>query len=188
MKLTFTDTEKKKSGFSGLRRLGTVMSRRKTDPKPPPVAPSPEKKSRRRNPLRRGSSSRNSMYQLESPGASMTELADTSSSRQTPAPGSLHDRSVSGQPGSIETNGIAQEEPSESNPTMRNGAPPQGETYERKPRPPSTIHEEVRHTRECNVNFEAYKSIGRAPSDYHEHVFGSRRHHPRATRSCRYRR
>src|SRR6187551_1692895 len=72
----------KKSSFGGLKRLGTVMSRRK-ESKQPESMPSPQKRGKPiRNPLRRGSSARD-MHQIPSPSASMTELADTSA-RQAP--------------------------------------------------------------------------------------------------------
>jgi len=64
-------------------RLGTVMGRRKQDPKSVERTPSPEKRSRpSRNPLRRGSSK--NMQQIPSPNASMTELPTTSPRRQPP--------------------------------------------------------------------------------------------------------
>ena len=62
------------NSIGGLKRLGTVISRRKQDPNPPPRMPSPEKRSKSsRNPLKRGPSSRN-MQQIPSPNASTSEL------------------------------------------------------------------------------------------------------------------
>ena len=72
--------EHRKGPLGGLRRLGTVMSRRKVDPNSIERTPSPEKRSRSsRNPLRRGSS--RNMQQIPSPDASTTELP-TSPPRQ----------------------------------------------------------------------------------------------------------
>ncbi|MCJ1479761.1 hypothetical protein MMC13_008447 [Lambiella insularis] len=78
--------EKSRKGpMDGLRRLGTVMARRKTDPKPAEQSPSPEKRTRpSRNPLRRGPSSRN-MQQIPSPDASTTELPTSPSRQQSSA-------------------------------------------------------------------------------------------------------
>ena len=87
-----TPAEKpKKSGFGGLKRLGTVRFGRNKDKdkenKSPEQVMTPEKKSRMsRNPLRRGNSSSRDMHQIPSPNASMTELADTSSRQETPTP------------------------------------------------------------------------------------------------------
>ena len=62
------------SSIGGLKRLGTVISRRKQDTNPPPPMPSPDKRSKSsRNPLKRGPSSRN-MQQIPSPNASTSEL------------------------------------------------------------------------------------------------------------------
>ncbi|MCJ1288197.1 hypothetical protein MMC26_007552 [Xylographa opegraphella] len=72
----------RKGPLGGLRRLGTVMSRRKVDPSSVERTPSPDKRSRsNRNPLRRGSS--RNMQQIPSPDASTTELP-TSPPRQQP--------------------------------------------------------------------------------------------------------
>ena len=66
------------AGFGGLRRLGTVIGRRKDDRKATERPPSPEKRTRSTlNPLRRGASSRN-MQTLPSPDASTTNLGITS--------------------------------------------------------------------------------------------------------------
>ena len=60
--------------IGGLKRLGTVISRRKQDTNPPPRMPSPDKRSKSsKNPLKRGHSSRN-MQQIPSPNASTSEL------------------------------------------------------------------------------------------------------------------
>ena len=87
-----TPAEKpKKSGFGGLKRLGTVRFGRSKDKdkevRSPEQVRSPERRSRMsRNPLRRGNSSSRDMHQIPSPNASMTELADTSSRQATPTP------------------------------------------------------------------------------------------------------
>ncbi|MCJ1380945.1 hypothetical protein MMC17_004054 [Xylographa soralifera] len=75
--------EHRKGPLGGLRRLGTVMSRRKVDPSSIERTPSPEKRSRSsRNPLRRGSS--RNMQQIPSPDASTTELPTSPPRQQTP--------------------------------------------------------------------------------------------------------
>ena len=59
-----------KSGFGGLRRLGTVLGRQNKGPKGVDRPPSPDKRSRPlRNPLRRGPSSRHDMETIPSPPA-----------------------------------------------------------------------------------------------------------------------
>ncbi|MCJ1310278.1 hypothetical protein MMC25_003940 [Agyrium rufum] len=73
-------TTPKKSGFGGLKRLGTVMSRRKTETSMDNPTPEKEKKSKSRNPLRRGTSSKH-MQQIPSPDASTAELPSTAGTR-----------------------------------------------------------------------------------------------------------
>lgn len=64
-----------KSGFGGLRRLGTVLGGRSKGAKGMDQPPSPEKRSRpKRNPLRRGPNSRQDMQTIDSPPASSTHL------------------------------------------------------------------------------------------------------------------
>lgn len=64
-----------KSGFGGLRRLGTVLGGRSKGAKGMDRPPSPEKRSRpTRNPLRRGPSSRQDMQTIDSPPLSSTHL------------------------------------------------------------------------------------------------------------------
>ena len=74
------------AGFGGLRRLGTVIGRRKDDRRTAERPPSPEKRSRSTlNPLRRGISSRN-MQAIPSPDASTTNLGvDTQPSERDPS-------------------------------------------------------------------------------------------------------
>ena len=141
-----------------MKRLGTVMSRRKDKDtlstkteKPPPerrVRPS-------RNPLRRNSTARD-MQPIPSPNASMTELADTSSA-QIPRTPDIHEtqslsRSVSAdpQPTTPAANGEGpQPSPGEA-PAMTNGTADSVPAIpDRKTRPPSTILEEV-----CNCALE----------------------------------
>ena len=65
-----------KSGFGGLRRLGTVLGGRSNKgAKAMDQVPSPEKRSRpMKNPLRRGTSSRHNMEAIPSPPSSTTNL------------------------------------------------------------------------------------------------------------------
>lgn len=64
-----------KSGFGGLRRLGTVLGGRSKGAKGMDRPPSPEKRTRpMRNPLRRGASSTQNMQTLDSPPPSSTHL------------------------------------------------------------------------------------------------------------------
>lgn len=64
-----------KSGFGGLRRLGTVLGSRSKGAKGMDRPPSPEKRSRpTRNPLRRGPSSRQDMETIDSPPLSSSHL------------------------------------------------------------------------------------------------------------------
>ncbi len=64
-----------KSGFGGLRRLGTVLGGRSKGAKGVDRPSSPEKRSRpTRNPLRRGTSSRQDMQTIDSPPLSSTHL------------------------------------------------------------------------------------------------------------------
>lgn len=79
---TETPKTEKKSRFGGLRRLGTVMSRRKDKDKDIDSAKSPaEKRSMRRNPLRRNSSAM--MEAIPSPNESTTELPTFANTRRT---------------------------------------------------------------------------------------------------------
>ena len=83
--LTVDDVQEQRKGGFGLKRLGTVMGRRKQDPNPPPQLPLPDKRSKpSRNPLRRGPSSRN-MQQIPSPNASTTELPLSAPREEAPA-------------------------------------------------------------------------------------------------------
>jgi len=75
-----TPKTEKKSRFGGLRRLGTVMTRRKDKEKIDDTGKSPEKRPRR-NPLRRGSSA--VMEPIPSPSASVSELPTTAATRRT---------------------------------------------------------------------------------------------------------
>jgi len=74
-----------KSGFGGLRRLGTVLGGRSgKGSRGMERPPSPEKRSRpTRNPLRRGPSSRQDMHTIPSPPMSSTHLP-SSPPRQEP--------------------------------------------------------------------------------------------------------
>lgn len=81
--LTAIVQEQRRTPFGALKRIGTVMSRRRQTPKPSDVAPSPEKRSRPNlNPLRRGTGSRN-MQAIPSPEASVVNL-NPSSPRRDP--------------------------------------------------------------------------------------------------------
>lgn len=82
--LTATVQEQRRTPFAALKRIGTVMSRRRLTPKPSDSASSPEKRSRPNlNPLRRGTGSRN-MRAIPSPEASVVNL-NPSSPRREPA-------------------------------------------------------------------------------------------------------
>lgn len=73
--------EKKPRGF-GLRRLGTVMSRRKEDKKAADRPPSPEKRSRPHFALRRGTSSKN-MQTIPSPDEETMPMPKSPPQRET---------------------------------------------------------------------------------------------------------
>lgn len=125
------------------------MGRRSKDKDVTPKSekPVPEKRTRpSRNPLRRNSMIRD-MHQIPSPNASMTELADTSA-RQTPR---LQDESqppLSRSTSASQVHTMSNGEATEAGPTdadaITNGIANQSSgLQERKPRPPSTILEEV---------------------------------------------
>ncbi|KAL8687813.1 MAG: hypothetical protein Q9224_005044, partial [Gallowayella concinna] len=79
--------ERKPRGF-GLRRLGTVMGRRKDDKKPGEQAPSPEKEKRSRpqfSALRRGTSSKN-MQTIPSPDEEAMPMPTSPPQRKTSSP------------------------------------------------------------------------------------------------------
>lgn len=66
--------EQRRTPFGGLKRLGTVMGRRRQNSKSTDTPPTPEKRSRGTlNPLRRGTSSKN-MQTIPSPEASFVNL------------------------------------------------------------------------------------------------------------------
>lgn len=78
-----------KSGFGGLRRLGTVLGGRSKGTKGMDRPPSPEKRSRpTRNPLRRGPSSRQDMQTIPSPPETSTVDLPSSAPRQEAPPSS----------------------------------------------------------------------------------------------------
>lgn len=79
--------EQRRTPFGALKRIGTVMSRRRLTPKPSSdSAPSPEKRSRANlNPLRRGTGSRN-MQAIPSPEASVVNLNPSSPHREPASP------------------------------------------------------------------------------------------------------
>lgn len=121
------------------------MTRRKTESKAQERGASPDKASKSsRNPLRRGSSSRN-MQQLSSANNSADDISST------PARGSVaegHDSLDSGLRGKrhsiSEGDGTFKDWQPSSDFTALNGARPHLEgNQDRKPRPPSTIPEEV---------------------------------------------
>ncbi|KAL8882210.1 MAG: hypothetical protein Q9198_000755 [Flavoplaca austrocitrina] len=76
--------ERKPRGF-GLRRLGTVMGRRKDDKKPTERGASPEKRSRPPFSLRRGTSSKN-MQTIPSPDEEVMPMPTSPSQRKTSSP------------------------------------------------------------------------------------------------------
>ncbi|KAL8925337.1 MAG: hypothetical protein Q9172_002268 [Xanthocarpia lactea] len=76
--------ERKPRGF-GLRRLGTVMSRRKDDRKPGERTSSPEKRSRPPFSLRRGTSSKN-MQTIPSPDEEAMPMPKSPPQRKTSSP------------------------------------------------------------------------------------------------------
>lgn len=98
--LTATVQEQRRTPFGALKRIGTVMSRRRLTPKPSDSAPSPEKRSRPNlNPLRRGTGSRN-MQAIPSPEASVLNLNPSSPRREptSPLPRALTTRETSQAP------------------------------------------------------------------------------------------
>lgn len=84
--LTAIVQEQRRSPLGALKRIGTVMSRRRQTPKPSDNAPSPEKRSRPNlNPLKRGTGSRN-MQAIPSPEASVVNLNPSSPRREPASP------------------------------------------------------------------------------------------------------
>lgn len=84
--LTATVQEQRRTPFGALKRIGTVMSRRRLTPKPSDSESSPEKRSRPNlNPLRRGTGSRN-MQAIPSPEASVVNLNPSSPRRELTPP------------------------------------------------------------------------------------------------------
>lgn len=84
--LTAVVQEQRRTPFGALKRIGTVMGRRRQNPKPSDGAPSPEKRSRSNlNPLRRGTGSRN-MQAIPSPEASVVNLNPSSPRREPASP------------------------------------------------------------------------------------------------------
>lgn len=82
-----------KSGFGGLRRLGTVLGGRK-GAKGTERPSSPEKRPRgTRNPLRRGPSSRHDMHTIPSPPMSTTHLPSSPPRTRPPPPLNLSSQS-----------------------------------------------------------------------------------------------
>ena len=78
------ETPRRPSGFGGLKRLGTVIGRRKDKKGERP--PSPEKRTRSNlNPLRRGQSSKD-MQAIPSPDASTLNLPSVSPRQEPPMP------------------------------------------------------------------------------------------------------
>lgn len=78
------ESPRRSTGFGGLKRLGTVIGRKKD--KKPERPPSPEKRMRSNlNPLRRGTSSKN-MQMIPSPDASTVNLPPASPRQEPPLP------------------------------------------------------------------------------------------------------
>ncbi|MCJ1461765.1 hypothetical protein MMC07_000364 [Pseudocyphellaria aurata] len=78
--------EQRRTPFGGLKRLGTVMGRRRQNSKSADRPPSPEKRSRGNlNPLRRGTSSKN-MQTIPSPEASVVNLPSSLPRREPASP------------------------------------------------------------------------------------------------------
>ena len=87
-----TDLPPPKSGFGGLRRLGTVLGGRK-GAKGLERPPSPDKRPRgTRNPLRRGQSSKQNMQTIPSPPMSATHLPSSPPRDQPPLPTNVQSR------------------------------------------------------------------------------------------------
>ena len=139
--------------MSGLKRLGTVISRRKAEPKRTERLPSPAKGSNPgKNPLRRGPSTKN-MQQLPSPGASTTDLPATSEKEQTSEePGLFQNQNAQSSLSALEEkiahraqSGDAMERAAADKPlSLSNGASIDSEAIRAyRPRPSSTIAEEV---------------------------------------------
>ena len=145
--LTVLVAEKqKKSGFSGLKRIGTVMRRNKEPKQTEKAPPTPDKRTRSSlNPLRRGSSARN-MQMIPSPNTSMTELADTSARHTPPSRDQNLSRTTSTDHPRVpeEANGHVDGQAASSQQLPNGSQADQEAAEERKPRPPSTIVEEVR--------------------------------------------
>ena len=117
-----------KSGFGGLRRLGTVLGggRSNKGTKAMDRAPSPEKRSRPiRNPLRRGASSHHNMETIPSPPSSSSNLPQSSPPHEAPTIKSgERPRSQERQLSNAQTNGdTSQPEPTgvSNLPGMTNG-------------------------------------------------------------------
>ncbi|MCJ1260817.1 hypothetical protein MMC22_000680 [Lobaria immixta] len=78
--------EQRRTTFGGLKRLGTVVGRRRQNSKSADPPPTPEKSSRGTfNPLRRGTSSKN-MQTIPSPEASIVNLPSSSPRREPALP------------------------------------------------------------------------------------------------------
>ncbi|KAI4240869.1 MAG: hypothetical protein L6R40_004864 [Gallowayella cf. fulva] len=94
--------ERKPRGF-GLRRLGTVMGRRKDDKKPGDRAPSPEKEKRSRPQfsLRRGTSSKN-MQTIPSPDEEAMPMPSSPPNRKTSSPPPTRSQTTAVSPSPVE--------------------------------------------------------------------------------------
>ena len=139
--------------MSGLKRLGTVISRRKTEAKGTEPLPSPDKRSKPgRNPLRRGPSTKN-MQQLPSPSASTTDLPATPEQGQTSEErGIVKSQNSQSNSSAVEEKvanriqrGDGKERAVADEPlSLSNGASINSEAIQAyRPRPSSTIAEEV---------------------------------------------
>ena len=170
-----------KSGFGGLRRLGTVLGGRKGG-KGIDRPPSPEKRSRgTRNPLRRGQSSKQNMETIPSPPMSATNLPSSPPRDQPPLPsnsllrersrpeedhrrrkGQMNGDSAYQAPSRTSTfpmtNGVAE------GPTNGNVIPAQQETFAPPPGPPPPRKETVRE-QEPERDAEGYSVPSAAVDD-----------------------
>lgn len=163
------------------------MSRRKTETKP---SDSPEKQSKAsRNPLRRGTSSKN-MQQIPSPNASINDLQTLSPDRlNTPVrPKSSQSRpSHSSQPPPGSQSSQADEDATESSLTKHSLINGNDERHDRrqdpKARPPSTIKEEVWHWIHHVNSYAEYITEGKRFGGLQPSTFSDRRYIPRSTRS-----
>ncbi|KAI4228135.1 MAG: hypothetical protein L6R36_001849 [Xanthoria steineri] len=170
--------DRKPRGF-GLRRLGTVMGRRKDDKKPSEQGPSPEKRSRPQFSLRRGTSSKN-MQTIPSPDdEAVPPLPVSPPQRKTSSPQPNRPQTMAASPSQHEQRRMNEEvngdaimpAPSRSssipvqNGIQTSAAPTQGDPQVQPPQSAETQRETRRDTEGFNVAPPAVDEISRAQQE-----------------------